>query len=89
MNNTETIQNTDRVEGANNQAREYWLRVLRAVLIVLSVLAGVAFWGTFIYAMVVKDAKLAIIFGQIIGVMVGVFVPVSILYKLYQIVKKS
>jgi hypothetical protein len=89
MNKTETIQNTDRVEGVNNQAKGYWLRILKVVLMALSILVMVAFWGTFVYALVTGNVKLATTFGQIIGVMVGVAVPVLMLQKLYRHVTKE
>ncbi|MGD8752435.1 MAG: hypothetical protein PVG14_13490 [Anaerolineales bacterium] len=89
MKEIETIQKTDRVEGVNNQAKEYWLRILQVVLIVLSILVMVAFWGTFVYAIVIENVKLLTVFGQIIGVMVGVVVPVLMLQKLYQHVTKE
>ena len=89
MNKTEKLQKTDSVENANDQTKEYWLRILRIVLITLSILAMVAFWGTFAYSLVTGNVKLATTFGQIIGIMVGVAVPVMILQKLYRTITRS
>ena len=89
MNKAETLQNTEIVENANDQSKEYWLRILRIVLITLSILAMVAFWGTFAYSIVTGNVKLATTFGKIIGVMVGVAVPVMIIQKLHQTIKRS
>jgi hypothetical protein len=89
MNETANVQNTDRVEDAKDQVREYRLRILQTVLIVLGVLVMVAFWGTFAYSIVTENVKLAMLFGKIIGLMIGVVVPVAILHKLYQHVTKK
>lgn len=57
--------------------------------IVLSILAGVAFWGTFAYAMWSGNEQLARIFGTIISVGVGVFITFEVLHKLYKQLTKE
>jgi hypothetical protein len=63
--------------------------VLRWLLTGVAFLAMLAFWATFVYAVVVKDVKLVTITTQIIGIMVGVAVPVMIIQKLLEKIKGS
>ncbi len=63
--------------------------VLKGTLTVLAFLTMVVFWGTFAYSMVTENLKLAMAFGQIIAVMVGVAVPILIVQKLLEHINKK
>lgn len=84
MNKIINTQEFETSQGSGSRTGIDWARVLQGLITSLAVLAAVAFWGTFIYAMVSGNVKLAMIFGQIIAIMVGIFVPAHLLYKLYQ-----
>lgn len=84
MNKTANTQYIDDRKDTSERTGINWGTVLQGFIVGLCVLAGVAFWGTFAYSMIVEDVELAMTFGKIIGIMVGVFVPLSILYTLYK-----
>ena len=88
MNKTANVQNVNTNKEAGDQMGINWSYVLQGTLTVLAILAMVAFWGTFAYAMVSENVKLAMTFGQIIAFMVGVAVPVMIFQKLHKLLTK-
>lgn len=88
MNTKTKVQNIDRNQDASDSKRIDGQRILQGLLMSLTILAAAAFWGTFVYALVVENVKLLNIFGHIIGIMIGVFVPVAVLVELYKKAKK-
>ena len=84
MNRKENLQNND-----NESRKEYWLRLLRFTIIVLGVLAMLAFWGTFAYAMWSGNVALAMGFAQVIIAAVAVFGTVHFLQKLVQTIRNT
>lgn len=89
MNKTASVQRIEGNKGASEQRAINWQYVLQGWLTGLAFLAMLAFWGTFAYSMWSGDVKLAMTFGKIIAVMVGVAVPVMILQHLYRAITRS
>ena len=89
MNKTINVQNIKTTNNIGDQTGINWSYVLQGTLTVLVVLAMVAFWGTFAYSMITEKVKLAMAFGQIIGVMVGVAVPIMIIKQLLDHINKK
>ena len=71
MNKTTNVQN-----GIN------WQRVTRGVLMGLAILAMIAFWATFAYAVWVQNLELVEIFVYIIAIGAGLFGTIHFLSKL-------
>ena len=84
MKKTANVQNINTNIEASDRAGTNWSYVLEVTLKGLVVLAGVVFWLTFVYVMITGNVKLAMIFGQIIGVMAGVAVPIMLIQKLHE-----
>lgn len=82
MNKTAKVQEINTSIRTGGQVGINWSYVLKGTLTGLAVLVMIAFWGTFAYAMITENVKLALVFGQIIGVMVGVAVPIMIIKQL-------
>lgn len=89
MNKTAKVQDININKVVSDQTGINWSYVLQGTLTVLSVLAMVGFWGTFAYSMITVNVKLAMVFGQIIGVMAGVAVPIMIIIKLHEHTNKK
>lgn len=89
MDKTAKIQNINTVKSAGDRTGINWLFVLQGTLILLAVLVMIGFWGTFAYSMITGNVKLAMVFGQVISVVVGVAVPIMILKKLYEHLSKK
>ncbi len=79
MKKTTTVQNIDSDLTGNNKQR-----VPKWALIVLSILVMAAFWGTFAYAVWVRNMGLVTVFTTIIAVSAAVFGTIHFLTKLYQ-----
>lgn len=84
MNQTVNVRNQIENKAQSGQTGINWGRVIQGFLAALAVLAMLAFWGTFAYALVTGDVKLATTFGYIIGIMVAIVVPVQLLYTFYK-----
>jgi len=84
MNKIAKVQGINTNKDGSDQTGINWSYVLQGTLTVLVVMAMVGFWGTFAYSMITGNVKLAMVFGQIIGVMVGVAVPIMIIKKLQE-----
>jgi hypothetical protein len=82
MNKTAKVQEINTSKGTGGEVGINWSYVLKGTLTGLAVLVMVAFWGIFAYSMITENVKLAMSFGQIIGVMVGVAVPIMIIKQL-------
>jgi hypothetical protein len=89
MNETAKVRDIDTNKDTGDQTGINWSYVLQGTLVVLAVLAMVGFWGTFAYSMITGNVKLAMVFGQIIGVMVGVVVPIMLIKRLYEHINKK
>ena len=84
MNKTAKVQDINTNKDLSDPVGINWSYVLQGTLTVLAVLVMVGFWATFAYSMITENVKLAMTFGQIIGVMVAVAVPLMILKKLHE-----
>jgi hypothetical protein len=89
MNKTAKVQDINTNKDLSDHTGINWSYVLQGTLTVLAVLAMVGFWGIFAYSMITGNVKLAMVFGQIIGVMVGVAVPIMIIKKLHEHINKK
>ncbi len=88
MNKTAKVQGINTNNDTGYQTGINWSYVLQGTLTGLAVLVMVALWGTFAYSMITENVKLAMFFGQIIGVMVGVAVPIMVIQKLLGHIKE-
>ena len=68
-------------ESAQNQGTPGWQ-------IGLGVLAGIAFWGLFIYAVWAKDMELVKVYSYIIAVGAGIFGTIHFVSKFVQHISK-
>ena len=89
MNKTAKVQGINTNKDTSYQTGINWSYILQGTLTGLAVLLMFAFWGTFAYSMITENVKLAMIFGQIIGVMVGVAVPIMIIRQLHEHINKK
>ena len=88
MNQTANVQRIEGNKGASDPSAINWQYVLQGWLTALAFLAMLAFWCTFAYSMWSGNVELALIFGKIIAVMVGVAAPVMFLHHLYRTIKR-
>ena len=89
MNKTANIQKNKTRVNAEDQAGPMWQRVLRVVLVSLSILAMVGFWGTFVYGIVVQNIELLKILIYVIAIAAGVFGMIHFLFKFSQHISRS
>lgn len=89
MNKTAKVLDINTSKEVNDHTGIKWSYILQGTLTVLAVMAMVGFWGTFAYSMITGNVKLAMVFGQIISVMVGVVVPIMIIKKLHEHINKK
>lgn len=89
MNEAANVQNTATSKGASDRTKINWQCALRGWLVVLSFLAAVAFWGTFAYAVWVRDMKLVMIFVKVIAIGAGVFGSIHFLSTLFRQTSRS
>lgn len=84
MNKTANVQNAEASKSSDDQSRANNQRIPQWALIVLSILAMVAFWGTFAYAVWVRNMELVMIFTAIIAIGVGVYGTIHFLSTLFR-----
>ena len=89
MNKAANVQRLEGNKGASDPSVINWGYVLQGWLTVLAFLAMLVFLATFAYSMWSGNVELAMTFGRIIAVMVGVAVPVMLLQKLYRVITRS
>ena len=89
MNKTAKVQDINTSKEVSDLTGINWAYVLQGTLTVLAVMAMVGFWGTFAYSMITGNVKVAMAFGQIISIMVGVVVPILIIKKLHEHINKN
>jgi hypothetical protein len=89
MNKTGKVQEINTSKGTGDQVGIIWSYVLKGTLTGLAVLVMIVFWGVFAYSMITENVKLAMAFGKVIGVMVGVAVPIMVIQKLLGHINKK
>ena len=78
------VQNIEIGKGACDHVGVNWQYVLQGFLVGMSILAMVAFWATFVYAIWIGNLELVMVFTYIITFGAVVFGSIHFLSKLYQ-----
>jgi hypothetical protein len=82
-------QKTESNEGAASSFESTRSRLLQRSLIGVGILVMVAFWGTFAYAVMVRDLGLLEVLVYMIAIGAGLYGAVHFLSKLYQHISKA
>jgi hypothetical protein len=89
MKKTKNVQTVEKNEATEDQLGTNSQRTLKGWQIGISILVMIAFWGTFAYAILVKNMELVKIFAYIIAFGVGVFGTIHFVTRLFQDLSKK
>jgi len=88
MNKSTNVQNPKTHGKKIEQPAKNQTGVLKGLLYGLGILAMIAFWATFAYAIWVQNLEMVKVFATIIAIGVGVFGTVHFVSKLFQDISK-